>query len=332
MRYIMGIDQGGSKTHAVITDDQGQILGIGKGKGACHASVGIEAAMDAAEEAAKAALAESGLAITQIEVIGTGLTGIDWPHEGPMLERALRDRFGTKRITAVNDAIIAMRSETDQSNSAVICAGSGLNVAVRRGRETFTYGYYIPDEHQGGGALGRKTVQAVLDAHMGFLPETALTAAVLRHFGVKDADGLLYRRAMEGIGGEEYLQLPPLLERAALDGDAVAEGIWRDYGGILAGYVTARMEIMGMRRQETDVILSGSVLKCRVPALHQAIREGILLYAPGAVIKEAVFEPVTGACLLGLDECYEYRIPDRVYVTFRNTAAARGLTRLPESE
>lgn len=329
MRYIMGIDQGGSKTHAVITDENGRILGFGKGRGACHASVGVKAAMDAVQEAVEDARKASGFDIRQIDIIGAGLTGIDWPHEGPMLEQALRDRFGTKRIIAVNDAIIAMRSDTAKANSAVICAGSGLNVAVRKGREIFTYGYYVPDEQQGGGALGRKMVQAVFDAHMGLLAETSLTAAALQYFRVEDVDRLLYRRAMEGIGGEEYLGLPPLLEREALEGDPVAVGIWQDYGKTLAGYVTTRMRIMEMLPEETDVILSGSVLKCRVPALHRAIREGILRHAPKAMIKEAVYEPVIGACLLGLDEHYDYRIPDTVYTNLKDAAASLGFKRLP---
>lgn len=329
MQYILGIDQGGSKTHAAVADENGRILGAGKGKGACHASVGVTAAMDAAEEAAEAALSTSGLTIGQIGIIGAGLTGVDWPDEGPMLEKALQNRLGAGRVTAVNDAIIAMRSDTVKPCSAVICAGSGLNVAVRKGPETFTYGYYVPDELQGGGSLGRKMVQAVFDSHMGLLPETALTKAALDYFQAEDVDRLLYKRAMEGIPGEEYLKLPPLLEQAALSGDAVAADIWRDYGRVLAKYVTARMRRMDMLEEESDVILSGSVLKCRVPALHEAIREGILRCAPKAVVKEAVFEPVVGACLLGLDEFYSYQIPNAVYAAVKSTAAAFGLKRLP---
>ena len=30
MRYVLGIDQGGSKTHAVIADQEGRLLGMGK--------------------------------------------------------------------------------------------------------------------------------------------------------------------------------------------------------------------------------------------------------------------------------------------------------------
>ena len=52
MRYVLGIDQGGSKTHAVIADQEGRLLGMGKSYGACHSSTSLDYAVQAVVQAA----------------------------------------------------------------------------------------------------------------------------------------------------------------------------------------------------------------------------------------------------------------------------------------
>ena len=42
MKYVMGIDQGSSKTYAIVGDDGGNVLGFGKSYGACHSNTGMK--------------------------------------------------------------------------------------------------------------------------------------------------------------------------------------------------------------------------------------------------------------------------------------------------
>ena len=55
MEYVLGIDQGGSKTHAAVADETGRLLGAGRGPGACHSVYGMEAAMAGVAEAVRGA-------------------------------------------------------------------------------------------------------------------------------------------------------------------------------------------------------------------------------------------------------------------------------------
>ncbi|MBO5646264.1 MAG: hypothetical protein J6S59_04000 [Clostridia bacterium] len=41
MKYVLGLDQGGSKTHAAVANDRGELLGIGTSFGACHSVNGF---------------------------------------------------------------------------------------------------------------------------------------------------------------------------------------------------------------------------------------------------------------------------------------------------
>lgn len=321
MKYVLGLDQGSSKTHAMVADKSGNVLGLAKSRGVCHSSVSLEAAMDAVEEAADRALYQSGLTGSDITCVAAGLTGTDWDYEVKLLQDAVGRRLGIPRVRVVNDCIIAMRADSVSDVSGVICVGSGTNCAIRNRGDQFVYGFYIPDEQQGGMSLGRKTVQAVLDAHVGLSEQTALEQPVLRFFEVDTVDRLLYKRAMHQISGQDYLKLPILLEEAAVNGDAVSLKIWEDYGKTLASFVTARMKKMGMKEEKIEIILSGSIFKCRLPQFIRRVKEEILAYAPNAAVKSAVYEPIVGAVLLGLDELYQTEmLPKTVYKNLEASA------------
>jgi N-acetylglucosamine kinase-like BadF-type ATPase len=53
--YNLGIDQGGTKTVAIVAGDDGCILGRGFGAGACHFFDGLPKAMAAVETAVQQA-------------------------------------------------------------------------------------------------------------------------------------------------------------------------------------------------------------------------------------------------------------------------------------
>ena len=320
MKYVLGIDQGGSKTHAIVMDKDGVVRGFGKSKGACHSAGPLDVALDYIEEAVDEALKESGLGRKQIDHIGAGLTGIDWDYEADMLKEALGERLQNKNISVVNDCIIAMRADTSGDVTGVICVGSGTNCAVRNKDELFIYGFYIPDEYQGGMCLGKKTVQAVFDAEIGLEDSTKLRQGVLEFFGVSNVEELLYLRSTNQIDEKMYLELPILLEEVAVHGDKVAVKIWEDYGKQLARFVTARIKLMKIQDKPIEIILSGSIFKCKVPQFIECVKKEILKCAPEAKVSSAVYEPIVGAALLALDQLYCEPLPEYVYQNLEQSA------------
>lgn len=304
VKYVLGLDQGGSKTHAVVADMEGNILGIGCGAGACHSVIGLEAATAAIYDASMQAIHAAGIKPEQIDVVGAGLTGVDWPHETQLLTAAVSDtlHIPQEKIIVVNDCLIALRAGTSKPSGCILCAGSGLNCAVRHpdGRE-YTFGFYIEDGCQGGSALGMRTLQAVFDAEAGLCAQTALTEKVLRHMECSTVDEMLFRHVTSGLGTERILRLPPVLEEAALEGDEVAKEILRVFAQDIARYVVVGLKRFDMLALDMEVVLSGSIFKCRAPELINTVTDVILSNAPNAVILESIYEPVIGAMLLALD-------------------------------
>ena len=131
MKYVMGIDQGSSKTYAIVGDDGGNVLGFGKSYGACHSNTGMKYAMKAVKEAVNEALKQAGLELTEIDTLAAGMTGMDWEFEEELLREELEQLTHIRNIAVVNDCIIAMRAGSSRPYGAVLCAGSGLNCAAR---------------------------------------------------------------------------------------------------------------------------------------------------------------------------------------------------------
>lgn len=308
MTFVLGIDQGGSKTHAVVADGTGHILGTGNSFGACHSNCGMETAMAAVREAAQQALNAAGLSAGQMTRIAAGMTGVDWPHEAPLLRQALCALFtaAPERVIVINDCLIALRAGSSRPSGVILCAGTGLNCAVRHpdGRE-FTFGFYIADHCQGGTALGYRVLQAVFDAACGMREETSLTQPVLAHFGCDTVDELLFRHVTGALDKPRIRQLPLLLEAAAIRGDPESSAVLDAFGRDIAQYAVAGLRKLDMLREKVEVVLSGSVFKCRAPQLLAAVRETVLSSAPQAVMVESVYEPVLGAVLLALDSLKE---------------------------
>lgn len=330
MRYILGIDQGGSKTHAVAADETGNILGMGKSYGACHSSTSLEYALEAVSQASDEALSQCGLAKKDVTAVVGGLTGVDWDYETGLLEKGLQEYFPHADVKVVNDCIIAMRAATRKQKCGILCAGSGLNCAVQNGDECFVYGFYIPDEYQGGWSLGKRAVQAVFDSHVGILGKTKLTGRLLEHFGLSSVDKLLYRQVTGEIKSSDYLNLPIILEDAAREGDKVAADIWIDYGKKIVDYLRVRMDKMGILECDTDIVLSGSIFKCKFQEFQNAVEEEIRQKIPGANIIAAEYEPVIGAVFMGLQRVNKSLTKD-IYKNVEESGKKYPVRRLEEN-
>jgi N-acetylglucosamine kinase-like BadF-type ATPase len=251
-----------------------------------------------------AALDAAGIGAAAIHSLAAGMTGIDWPHEAPLLQGALSRRLNVppERIQAVNDAVIALRAGTSSPSGCVLCAGSGLNCAVRRDAEhEYVFGFYVNENCQGGSALAERAIQAVLDAQAGLTGPTLLTGLLLDFFGFKTVDDLLMAKVTTGLGARRKLTVPKLLEQAAALNDPAALDVLGGFGRDIARYAVAGLKRMDMLHGPVEVVLSGSVFKCRLPVLQESVAAEIHRHAAQARIVDSVYEPVIGAVLMALD-------------------------------
>src|SRR5262252_9526691 len=134
MTVVLGVDGGGTKTHAVLADETGRVLGAGSSGPSNWEMVGLRGAGDVIGDALDRALAESGVERGAIEAATFGLAGVDWPSDVPRVESALEALNLRMPQQVVNDSFIALRAGTREPWGAVVIAGTGT-VAAGRNRE-----------------------------------------------------------------------------------------------------------------------------------------------------------------------------------------------------
>ena len=305
MVYLLGIDQGGSKTVAAIADARGNLLGVGMAAGGQHCTVGMREAMAYVAQAVVRARASAGLGEITYRAVYAGLSGADFPEDYAALRQGLGEALGVAEPQVVNDCIIAMRTGLTRRAGAILCAGSGLNCAVRdaRGAE-YIFGYAIHDRYQGGGALAERALWAVFDAQSCLGSPTLLTERLLAHFGAQDADALLQRYTARALPEAQCLALTRVLDACAIAGDAVSQDILRGFAQDCARIFAAGMRKVGMTDGALELVVSGGVFKCRSPLLLDTLRGCVAADYPSVRLVEAAWEPVVGGVLLGLDEVY----------------------------
>jgi len=324
--FSLGIDQGGTKTIAAVADDEGRILGKGISEGACHFFDGMPKAMAAVEAAARLALAEAKIAARNIRAVSAGLAGANWPEEIVALETELRGLFPVEEIRVYNDCLIAMRGGTAKARCAVICAGTGLNVAVRFGDATpFVYNNYIEDLDQGARGLGARTLRAIFLSEIGVLPPTMLTKVALSLFGLDKVDKLLLAFQRQQLPIQD---LSPLLFETVAQSDPVALNIISEFSLSISRYPIAAIQKHDVQNADLDIVLSGGLFKAKGTSFVEIITAEIHRVAPNAKIVEAAFEPVVGAILLVLDSKYHGEIPGSVMQNCQASAEKLNLLRV----
>ena len=298
---ILAIDQGSSKTHALVGDEQGRILGTGLAEGACHFLVGIEAAMRAADAAARGALLNAGIGKEQIHVVSAGMSGANWPDEFRLLTKELEKLFPQARVTVYNDSIPALYAGTQSPDAVILCAGTAFNAAVLKDRKlVWIYNNYTEIMDEGGRSLGTRAMEGVFRSITGMGPETSLKDRALKFFGYEEILPMLLDFSRNCLK-RPVKDFATVVDEEAMKGDQVALNVQYEFGKSLSRYAVAALKRYGMECKSVDVVLSGGIFKARSPVMVDAIRTEVHRLTPLARIVDARYEPVLGAYDLALD-------------------------------
>lgn len=302
MSLLLGLDQGSTKTHAIVVTQSGEILGTGSAPGSLHTVYGMDAALGRMHEACAQALSNAGHAFADIEWASGGITGIDYPYEEALLQSAISAHFGLRpeNVFVNNDCMGALWGGTFHAPAVVCCVGTGLAVGgADEAGHAHIFGNYCNGYYQGGSSIGQDALQHVFDAAIGLRTPTSLTQKFLAFAHAKDVDELLLLRYRKKT--VEPSRLCPLVFEAAGEGDAVAISILETFARRWGEITLCMIDALGLSRSAPiEVILSGSVFK-GVPAIpYRVIRNLFRVHAPNAVLREAIYEPVVGGAAMGL--------------------------------
>ncbi len=307
--YVLGIDAGGTKTVCLLADQDGRIVGEGRGGGAnlqSHGELEVEKVLHGVidEAIGDRAIAPSALCL--------GLAGMDREHDEDVVRSILR-RLGFKtRALIVNDALVALVAGAADEPGIVLISGTGSiaygvspqGVAARAGG----WGHVLGDEGSGYW-IGRRALSAVMRAADGRGPATLLTPLVLRHFHVARPDLLVREIYDRGLQRQSVAAVGAVVEAARAGGDVVAAEILQDAAGELTAAARSVAEQLNMRGEAFPTVLAGGMFHA-IPWLVGDVTRRLQEVTPRSTVARLAIEPAIGAVRLALQEAREgVRLP-----------------------
>jgi N-acetylglucosamine kinase-like BadF-type ATPase len=302
MKWMIGIDGGGTKTTAIAGDLAGGILGRVEKGPANYQVTGLANFQALVAEIVADLSLNCRLKRDELEVISLGLAGVDRVRDRELIEAALADlKLGCSYIVN-NDAVVALTAGLGKREGIVLVAGTGsiafgINAAggaVRAGG----WGHVIGDEGSGYD-IGRQALARGLRAREGRDKPTVLLAKIMAAIKVDDPDGVIEFVYNPAASKAAIAALTEVVAAAARLGDAVAQEILDAAADDLAGLVESVIDRgFSAAGQVVPVCTYGGVIN-NIPAIRQRIGTRL---AGKARLVAADREPALGALQLG----YEY--------------------------
>jgi N-acetylglucosamine kinase-like BadF-type ATPase len=298
--FFLGVDIGGTKSHALVSDDKGNALGFGTYGPGNHEEVGYEGLRIALQSVTEKALTMAGIKIEHISASGFGIAGYDWPSERQPTLDAINSIGLSTPLEVVNDTIVGLLAGATQGWGVAVGAGTGTNCwgwdeHHNIGRVTGV-GY---GELGGAGNLVDMALRALAFEWTKRGPATQLTSEFLHLTGAKDIPLLI-----EGIEmGEYYIgsDYAPCVYKVAKQGDPTALSIIQWAGSELGHTALAVIRQLGLEQMEFEVVLVGSVYEMG-EMLIAPMRQVIVSEAPNAKLVRLSAPPVVGGVLLAMEQ------------------------------
>lgn len=299
--YYLGVDVGATKSHAILINDAGEIVGFGKAGTGNHEQVGFDGQADILNAITDEALAQAGLVRAQIAGAGFGLCGYDWaseraPHLGAVGAIGLN-----APVEIVNDAVIGLIAGAEQGWGVCVIAGTSCNCWGRdsHGRQGHVVGMgQMMGEAGGGSELVQRALWAVGYEYSQIGKPTGLTQAFMEHVGAASAEALIegYTEGRYRLSSREA----PLVFRVAEAGDAVAQALVRWVGTELGNLALGVIRQLKLQNEAFDLVMAGNFYRGS-PMITEALETCVWQEAPGAQLVRLHSPPVIGGALLGME-------------------------------
>jgi N-acetylglucosamine kinase-like BadF-type ATPase len=305
LKTYVAIDGGNSKTHLVIGDVTGRVLGFVRGPGSSPHSLGVPGSIALLDSLVSRGLAEAGLPPgTVLDRAEVYIAGADLPVEVDVLTKAVGEAGWAREHRVDNDLFALLRAGTSTPDAVAVVCGAGINCVGRAadGRTArFPSLGTVSGDWGGGHHLAERTLWHAARGEDGRGPATALSAAVAAHFGQSTVEEVSAGLHLGELDREQVHGLSPVLFAVAAAGDPVARRLVARQAKEVIVMVTVAARRLGLLDKAFTAVLGGGVLAAKHPLLHDAVVAGIHQAAPKAIISFVTDPPVAGAALLTLD-------------------------------
>jgi N-acetylglucosamine kinase-like BadF-type ATPase len=299
MRYVLGLDGGGTKTECVLMEESRLVVATSRGGPSNPMRVGFGGALASVCEAARVAIATAKVSNDAVVSLCAGLAGTAYPESARKMRQLLEGEFPGKLVRICTDMDLTLEA-VGAGSAIVLIAGTGSAAVGRDARGTTArvggHGYLLGDE----GSAYHVGQRAVLNA--------------LRHFERAGADSPIGKAILSEIGAaswtdlqsrvyaapdEVFPRLFPTMLQAAEAADATARSLLDDCAAALAELVGDLTERLQLQSQRFLLAKTGGMLG-RSAWFDERLDRYLHKAAPHAQFSDLQLSPAEAAAHLAL--------------------------------
>lgn len=300
MKYYIGIDGGGTKSHLVLTDENLNVIAENKGGPTNFLIIGKETVAKTIFELIDETLKNNNISYDDVEGIFLGTTGAGRRNNAEDIKQAIlkfanNNGVSYKKFDVDSDARIALEGAFAGGPGSILIAGTGSIMFGKDAEGNIHriggFGRWIGDEGSGF-MIGKKGFIAVAKEFDGRGSETMLTQLVKSKYGIENADILINKIYAENF---DIASIAQDVIDCANRNDHVCQQILREEATELFWHVVSALKKLNLR--ELTISLIGSLLTTD-NYYSNSFREMVNKNLPQVTIADPIYNPALGAVLM----------------------------------
>lgn len=263
MRFVIGIDGGGTKTSLKLADIDGNLLASCTGGPSNINSIDKVDVEKALKELITGALEEINGTLGECEAICIGTAGAGRADDAKIIEDIIRGIGFPGRVEVTNDARTALYGGIGSEEGIITICGTGSICYGRNSAGDICraggWGHMIGDEGSGYD-IGIKALNCIMRSYDGREPYTALTPAVLEVLNMRSPEELIAYVYRNGTGKKEIAAVAEIVDKVCDAGDAAAVRIQKNAAYELYLCAGTVIEKLGFCSKPANMAIGGSVI------------------------------------------------------------------------
>jgi N-acetylglucosamine kinase-like BadF-type ATPase len=303
-QFILGIDGGGTKTHAVLSALDGTVVAERFGGASNLQIAGIPKAAETVFKLADECCKWASCQADAVQSIVVGLAGAGRPADKTSFVDALislgqQNNFPIKNVIVETDARVALEAAFAGGSGIVIIAGTG-SIGLYRTKEGTIYraggwGRILGDEGSSF-AIARDALAAVMRAHDERGEKTVLTEKAFQQFRVTAVEDLIPRIYQDAVDITGFT----LKVLFAAEDDHVAREVLSKNADALVELVQTLLKHAPPQKKAAVALMGG--LLTEENAYSTMVKEKIVAALPQQVLMlKPKFTAAFGAAIIGLN-------------------------------
>ncbi|MFM1985573.1 MAG: hypothetical protein RLZZ295_739 [Actinomycetota bacterium] len=292
-KVILGIDGGGTKTHACVVDLVGNVLGTAANGGANWERSGIASVQSSLNAIIDEALLSASVKRSDIVDSTFALAGIDWDEDLDLFKPVTAALDLENRCTIINDSFAALFAGAPNGIGCVSIAGTGGKSAGRDGSRTVqTMGMDL-GEGGGAGQLIGLTLDSIARSFHGISPRTQLFSTVPRALGYEDPRAFFTAIARDRVHPDE--SLAPTIFDLANSGDLAAIDVVTHVAKQHARDIQGIVLQLNFPAGAIPVVRAGGLHTANCSVFNNTFEAELRALVPNAAMSVLEIAPVYGA-------------------------------------